>query len=379
MKRIFTVLAAVLFIWVMPCVTVFGEESAPSIAEELEIDTSRLGDSLTPEVREFIEEKNFTVDNTDAMTKITPKEVLEYVWEQFKDKLTSPLKLLASLLAVIIAASLIESVEDSFASKSTAKLFGVICVLISVGIISGAVSDSLDSAANALNDGGTFMIGYVPVFAGITASSGSVTSAVAYNLLILFVAQNAVMLSGEVVIPALSVCMAMGIIEAVNPDFHMSGITEAVKKAVNFAMGFIMTIFIGLLSLQSIVGASADTLGVKAAKFMVSNCIPVVGGAIADTYTTVKHSLGLLRGGVGFFGIAAIFIMILPPLLEITAMRLVFTAADAAAELFGVSRVKILLKNTNWILSAVFSILVCFSVMLIISTAILMLVGLNIS
>ena len=112
---------------------------------------------------------------------------------------------------------------------------------------------------------------------------------------------------------------------------------------------------------------------------MVSNCIPVVGGAIADTYTTVKNSLGLLRGGVGFFGIAAIFIMILPPLLEIAAMKLMFTAADVVSELFGVSQVKILIKNTNWILSTVFSILVCFSVMLIISTTILRLVGLNIS
>ena len=198
-------------------------------------------------------------------------------------------------------------------------------------------------------------------------------------MLLLLVSETAVQFSGEVMIPALSVCMAMGIVEAINPDFKLSGITEAIKNVVTFVLGFIMTIFIGLLSLQSIVGASADTLGVKAAKFMVSNCIPVVGGAIADTYTTVKNSLGLLRGGVGFFGIAAIFIMILPPLLEIAAMKLMFTVADVVSELFGVNQVKILIKNTNWILSTIFSILICFSVMLIISTAVLMLVGLNIS
>ena len=173
--------------------------------------------------------------------------------------------------------------------------------------------------------------------------------------------------------------MAMGIIEAINPDFRLSGITEGVKKAVTFIIGFIMIIFIGLMSLQSIIGASADTLGVKAAKYMVSNWIPFVGGAIADTYTTVKHSLGLLRGGTGFLGIAAIFVMVVPPLIEIISMRMIFSAADIISDLFGISQMKILLKNTGWILSITLSILMCFAVMLIISTTILMLVGLNIS
>lgn len=349
------------------------------MAEELGIDVGGMNKGLTPEAKEILDEKNLTVDNPSAMSEITPKDVFRYIWEEFKKSLTKPLRLLVSLMAVILVAALIEGMEDSIPNKSLSRIFGVICVLVSVGIISDSVSASISRAAEALDSGGTFMMGYVPVFAGITASSGGVTSAAAYNVLVLLVAQTAVQLSGEMIVPALSVCMAMGIVEAVNPGFRLSGITEALKKAVTFIMGFIMTVFIGLLSLQSIVGASADTLGVKAAKYVVSNFIPVIGGAVADTYATVKNSLGLLRGGVGFIGIAAIFVMVLPPVLDITAMRLVFGAADVAAELFGLSGIKVLIKNTGWILSAVFSILICFAVMLIIATAILMLVGLNIS
>lgn len=349
------------------------------IAGELGIDTDSLSDGLTPEAKDFFAENNIAADNPEAIAEITPRDVFLYVWEEFKKSLSKPLRVLSSLLAVILVAALVEGMEDSIPNKSLSKIFGVICVLISVGIIADSVSESISRAAEALDSGGTFMIGYVPVFAGITASSGGVTSAVAYNMLVLLVAQTTVQLSGETIVPALSVCMAMGIVEAINPGFRLSGITEALKKAVSFIMGFIMTVFIGLLSLQSIVGASADTLGVKAAKYVVSNFIPVIGGAVADTYATVKNSLGLLRGGVGFIGIAAIFIMILPPVLDITAMRLVFGAADVAVELFGLSQIKVLVKNTGWILSAVFSILVCFAVMLIIATAILMLVGLNIS
>ena len=347
------------------------------IAEELEIDTGSISDNLAPEIREILEENAIAPDNTNSMTKITPSEIFSYIWKTFKETAARPLKILAALMAVILIAAVTESMEDSISGKSLSKIFGIISVLVSVGVISPAVSECISSAAKTLDSGGMFMMGYVPVFAGITASSGSVTSAVVYNMLVIMAAEISVQLSGEVIVPALSVCMAVGIVEAIDPEFHLSGITEAVKNIVTFVLGFIMTIFLGLLSLQSIVGASADTLGVKAAKFMVSNFVPVIGGAVADTYTTVKNSLGLLRGGVGFFGIAVIFIMLIPPIVEVLTMKLMFTAAEAVSELFGVKQMKILIKNTNWILSTIFSILVSFSVMLIISTAILMLVGLN--
>lgn len=378
MKKLLCTLAA-LFAVFFTGFTVYAENGAQNIADELGIETGGLTEKLSPEVRDIIEERGITPDDPASMTKITAKDVFAYVWGEFTAALKKPLKVFASLLAVILIAALIESMEDSLSGSSLSKIFGVISVMLSVGIISSSVADSISVAAETLNSGGLFMLGYVPVFASITAASGSVTSAVSYNALLLLVAETAVQLSGGVIVPSLSVCMAMGIVESVNPDFRLTGITEAVKKTVSFALGFIMTIFIGLLSLQSIVGASADTLGVKAAKFMVSNCIPVVGGAIADTYATVKSSLGLLRGGAGFFGIAAIFLMILPPIVQIAAMKLMFTLADIVSELFGVSRIKVLVKNTNWILSTIFSILICFSVMLIISTAILMLVGLSAS
>ncbi|MBQ9139682.1 MAG: hypothetical protein IJX61_03645 [Ruminococcus sp.] len=313
------------------------------------------------------------------MTKITPSEVLIYIWDTFKESLDKPFKILISLLVIMLISVLVNSMEDSLSNKSMSGMFGVINVLISVGIISSSVSDCINTASDALVSGSQFMIGYVPVFAGITASSGSITSATAYNLLVILISQGGSQLFANTIVPVMSLCMAMGIIEAINPDFKLSGITEGVKKAVTFIIGFVMVIFIGLMSLQSIVGASADTLGAKAAKYMVSNWIPFIGGAIADTYTTVKHSLGLLRGGTGFLGIAVVFIMIVPPLIEIIAMRLIFSAADIISDLFGVQQMKILLKNTGWILSIIFSILMCFSVMFIISTTMLMLVGLNVS
>lgn len=377
MKKIVYMLILIVVIIFLPLKARAQEQT--SITDELGIDTEIVDDSIPPEVKNFIDEKNISVENTDTMTEITPLEVLAYIWDIFKDNLTKPLQILASLLAIMLISVIVNNMEDSLSNKSTSGMFGVISVLISVGLISDSVSSCIDTASETLTSGSQFMIGYVPVFAGITASSGSVTSATAYNLLVILVSQGAAQIFADIIVPVLSLCMAVGIIEAINPEFRLSGITEGIKKGVTFVIGFVMVVFIGLMSLQSIIGASADTLGVKAAKYMVANWIPFIGGAIADTYTTVKHSLGLLRGGAGFLGIAVVFMIVVPPLIEIIAMRMIFSIADIISDLFSVPQIKILLKNTGWILSITFSILICFSVMFIISTTMLMLVGLNVS
>ena len=377
MKKIILVLIFSIVIVLMP-LRVCAQDKI-NISEELGIDTNGVYDGITPEIKNFIDEKNISVENTESMTKITPMDVIVYIWDIFKDKLTKPLQILASLIAIMLISVIVNSMEDSLSNKSTSGMFGVISVLISVGIISTSVSSCIDIASETLTSGSRFMIGYVPVFSGITASSGSVTSATAYNLLVILVSQVSSQIFADIIVPVLSLCMAIGIIEAINPVLRLSVITEGVKKAVAFIIGFVMVVFIGLMSLQSIIGASADTLGVKAAKYMVANWIPFIGGAIADTYTTVKHSLGLLRGGAGFLGIAVVFVMVVPPLIEIVAMRMVFSIADIISDLFNVLQMKILLKNTGWILSITFSILMCFSVMFIISTTMLMLIGLNVS
>jgi stage III sporulation protein AE len=371
-----TLLCAMLSLLSLP-VFASDEEAMSIAAAEIGVDVDELQEGVPDSAEDLLNDRGITPTNTEAMTSINPGEILGYLWDTVKSKAAYPLKIFAAIVAVIMLSAVVEGLGDTIADKKLTKIYGIICVIVAVSVISSPVSETIHSAAQALNDGGIFMAGYIPVFSGITASSGHFTSAASYSLIVIFASDAAVLLASNFMIPILSICMALGIVEAINPNFSLTGITNAVQTGTKVIITFIMVVFLGLLSTQSIIGASADTLGVKAAKFAASNFIPVVGSAVADAYTTVKASLGLLRGGVGFFGIAAIFLLAAPPLIEVGLMRLAFSAAELVTDVFGVNSVKILLKNTVKILSLIFSVLVCFAVMLIISTAIVMLIGLN--
>ena len=166
--------------------------------------------------------------------------------------------------------------------------------------------------------------------------------------------------------------MAMGIIDGINPDFSLGAVTSLIGKIVSFVIGVVMTVFTGMLALQNALGTAADTVGVKAAKLAVANLVPVVGGALSDTYTAVRSGLALLRNAAGIYGIAAVALTVLPPVIEAASLYLAVNIGGAFAEMLGQNGIAKLLKNISGVIGMAMSLLLCYGAMLIISTGILM-------
>lgn len=337
-----------------------------------------LDDAITDEAKDFFDEKGITFDEPDAVSKLSVKDVFGYLFRQIKTSLSAPIKLLALLIGITLLVGLIQCLgfEDSNASLS--RVLDIVGVLICLGIIFTYVEKCINITQQTLMDGSNFMMCYVPVFAGIVGASGSLTSAGIYNVGVLAVAEIAVQIAVRFLLPMMGIFFAMCILEAINPALSLSGITNGIKKALQWTLGLIMTIFVGLISIQSIVGVSADTVGIRTAKFMVSSFIPVIGSAMSDAYTTVKGSIGLLRSGVGSLGIIVLLLTIVPPLITVTAYKVSIAAGGCIAEMLGAKKVSSLLKNTSSVLTIAITLLLCFALMLIIATTVMMLVGLNI-
>ena len=372
MKKIAVLIPLILACIYFMFIPAFAEDN---FASEIGIDISSLNKNVPSDAEDMIADNSISADNIDAVKNISPADVIKYMLGEAKAKIDYPLKLLVMLFAVIIAGSVTENFGSCIENKSVSSVYGTVCVLIAVGIISDPIVKCVKTASDTLYSGSDFVTSYIPVFSGIMASSGCVTSAAAYSAVMVIFAEFAASAAANYLMPLVSICTALGIIQSINEAFDLTSISKAVK----FILGFIMTVFIGLLSLQSIIGASADTIGVKAAKYLASNCIPVIGGAVADAYTTLKASLGILRGGVGFFGIAVIFVSVVPALIEVVLVKASFCIAEIISGMFGIKGIKTLLHNSSSVLSMIISLIICFGMMLIISTAVMMMTGLDVS
>lgn len=176
----------------------------------------------------------------------------------------------------------------------------------------------------------------IPVM-GVLYVSGGNTMGAAVSSASLLLQINLIELgTTALVIPAVSVCMALTLSDALrtsSPNF--SGITASIKRTLAFVYGLCSTLLMASLSAQSVLASAGDSAGARAVKFVAGNMIPVVGGTVGETLRTLAASVKLLRGSVGVAGIIAVALVLLPTLVELFLTRFIFNMSAAVGDLIG--------------------------------------------
>ena len=357
MKRSLAALAAVLtalVIFAFPCSAEFG--------------TDELYDALPDDVRGELEDSGITVHGG------TEKLSVGDIWERIVSALTGnadkPVKMFAAVIAVILLASLISGLNDAAGGMS-----GVCSLVTSVSaaaVISAYLGDIMETARTAFTAASDFMLTYVPVLAGVAAVGGHTSSAAVYSSVTLTAIQVLSRLTSSVIIPLTGCIIGITAAAGADPDLKLERLCEGIKKFVIWGLGLIMTLFLGILSVQSIITASADNAGMKALKFTVSSSVPFVGGAVSDALATVSGSLSVLRSGTGGFGIAAVVMMLLPPVVTVLLYKFLLFAAGVISDLFGCGAAGKIIKSGENAMSVILAALACMLVFMTVSSAVLL-------
>ncbi len=299
-------------------------------------------------------------------------ELWETVSGSLADKLKAPARLLASLLAITIFTAVMRGMGDGVFSKgSNSGLYNMVCVLTAVTVITPSLFAVYESALSAIERTGGFMLVFVPVFAGITIASGGIASGGIYNMMILGASELFVGLTNSFLMPILSVTAVLAVSGSVFPNVSVESIVKLIKKLITWGMTVAMTLFTGFTTMKCTLAAKTDGVAAKTAKFIISGFVPIVGGAVSDAYSTVRGSFDVIRSTVGTAGNIAILIFVVPPLIELLVFRGVMWIGTAAAELLSADSLVRLMKGIDSGLAIAQSVLVCYSVMLILCTGIL--------
>jgi len=372
MKKILWIVIVILFLF-FSSVTVYATDG---YTKEKSTEINNI--EISGNAGEFISDNNISLSETEGIMNITPELVFEYMWENFKTSLSKPFKMLVTILIVVVLSTFSEGICDISKETGMTRVYNILCVIACIGAIIYYIKDSLYQATQTIEDSGVFMMSYIPVFSGIIATGGGVTTATTYQLIVVFATEMFVSLSSEIIMPLLSLCLSAGIVEAVNPSVSLSGIVKGISKAVKIIMGLSLTIFSGLITVQSLVGTSTDSVALRTGKFVVSNLVPVVGNAVSDAYSTVKGSISILRNATGTFGVIAIFLIVIPPIMSVFSTTLCIYIGEIFADIFSVKPISSFLKTAYNTMSVCLSVMICFAMMFIISTTIVMMVAFNI-
>lgn len=331
-----------------------------------------ISDYLPEDTEEYLQKKGIDLENEDWISAVTPENVFMHIFSFLKSGAKLPFAAGAVILAVILISATLTANEIG-GSNSAVALYAAVVALVAA--IAAPVFSVITASVDAMKGCAVFMISFVPIFAVIVASAGGAATSISMSTLLLGAAQAVNYVSNFIVMPLMSGYLAISLSSSVSPIISKSGIADGIKRLAFWIMSLISTVFIGVLSIQTAVSASADSLSVRTAKFIVGSAVPVAGTALSEALTTVTASMGMLRTTVGIYAVIASATIFLPLLAELLLWRLVLTLTSCVADLFSVSKISSLLKSVDAAMSVLIGIILLTAAMFIISLTVVITVG----
>lgn len=343
----------IVFIFILPVSAMAEDISSPV-------------DEITEQIDNILDDYDIGFDISD-MDSLSLTELIDRIKNHLISHIDAPLKILCSVFIVIICSTL----TNNAVSKST-DIYNMVCVMTAVTVIVPQLISVFGETLYTIQVGSSFILVFVPLFTAVSVISGGFTSAGVYHMMMLGASEMIVKLSESYLLPVLSVISAFAVTGSVFPNTSLDSLVNMLKKTVTWGISITMSLFVGFVTLKCTITGKSDGVAAKTAKMLVSGFVPIVGGAVSDAYSTVKGSFDVINGAVGAVGIIAIAMIMLPKILEIFIYRIVMWIGSAVADIFSADAVSKLLKSFDSGLAIAQSILICYGVIFILCSAILM-------
>lgn len=296
-------------------------------------------DSLPEDLAELLPPELFSPDSSEVGSAVHEMSSFSYLLRSLLKvvgaNIGDCLRLLAAIMGLLLLSAVFSAVKVSFKSESIGRAFSFCSSLAILGtlITQGyACIQSVTSYFTTLNRlTGTA----IPLMGVLYAMGGNVTAAAAsaggltvyLTLLEQFV--------GRSIVPFCGICLAFALMTALEPGVRLGTLLSTFKKQYTTLLTFLMMLLLAMLAAQTTLGARADTLAMRSAKFAAGNLIPVVGGSVSELVRTVSAGVGYLRGTVGICGVILLLLSLFPTLVQLLLYRLVWQVAASAADMLG--------------------------------------------
>lgn len=330
-------------------------------------------DEYIPEnTKDFLAQNGFDPSSSSWINSINYENVFSHIWDFIKTGAKTPLTAAAGVVSIILISAALESMGLK-GGASTATLYAT--TLSAAAVVIAPSLSVIKACVNAMQGCAVFMMAFIPIFAVIVASAGATVTSASMSALLLGAAQAVSYISNFIVIPLLGGYMAISISSTVSPIISNSGIAEGIKKISYWIMALITTVFIGILSIQTAVNASADSLSLKTAKFIIGSAVPVAGTALSEALTTVTASMGLLKSSIGIYGVIVCCAIFLPLLAELFIWRIALVLISSVSDLFSLNKISGLLRGVDTVMSVLMGIILLTCALFVISLSVVVTVG----
>ncbi|MBR2241533.1 MAG: stage III sporulation protein AE [Clostridia bacterium] len=274
--------------------------------------------------------------------------------------------MLSSIIVIIVIHGILKSISDGLNNKSVAQVAYYVQYMMIAGLIMTSFADIINMVKESIQNLVAFINLLIPILITLMITTGSIASASMIQPIIIFMVTVISNFIVNVIIPITLVSTSLSIISQISEKVQIDKLAKFMKSSAIWILGVILTLFVGVASLEGSLSSSVDGVTAKTTKAAVSNFIPVVGKILGDAVDTVMGCSIILKNALGVVGVIVIIGICIVPIFKLTTLMLMFYLGSAICQPIADGKIIKLLANMGDTFKLLLAILCSVSVMLII-------------
>ena len=315
-----TFILIILIILILKPVISYGTDIDENTMEEQQetFGISSFIDNSKKYTGEFFEDIDINeILNSAIKGEIDNSNIYKKILNLLGTEVQTGLKSLASILVIIIIHSILKSISESLENDNISKLIYYVQYIAIVTIIMSNFSDIINLVKETTTNLVGFMNTLIPVLVSLMLYTGSITTTSILEPIILFMINFIGNMIQDILIPIILIITSISIVSKISDNVQVEKIAKFLKSSTVWFLGLVLTIFVGVVSLEGTLSSSVDGITAKTAKMMVSSAVPVVGKILGDVIDSVLGCGLILKNALGFIGVIIIIGICILPILKL--------------------------------------------------------------
>lgn len=281
-------------------------------------------------------------------------------------EISSTLKTLISILVIIVIHGILKSITDNLENNNISQIIYFVQYILIVTLIMSNFTDIIELVKETTNNLVGMINVLIPLLLTLMIYTGSIATSTIIEPIILFAINFIGNTIQNILLPIMLIIVVFSIISKISQKVQIENLSKFLKSGVIWFLGIVLTIFVGIVSLEGTLSSSVDGITAKTAKAAVSSVIPVVGKVLGDVVDSVLGCGVILKNAVGFVGVIAIIGICAMPIIKIATLSIIYSLASAVVQPIADEKIVKLLEEMGGVFKVLLGIVCALSVMLIV-------------
>ena len=250
----------------------------------------------------------------------------------FFKEVISNFSIMGKLLILAIFCAILQNLHNAFEEDAIGRLAYSICYILIIVMAVKSFNDAMKIGVQAIDTMVGFMQALLPTLLALLAAVGGISSSAVFQPL-LFTSITLITTFIKVfVMPLILFSAVLSILNNLSESVNISRLASLLKQIAVGALGIVLTVFTGIITVQGIASASIDGATIKTAKFAVDNFVPIVGSFLSDAFDAVVSCSMILKNGIGIAGFVILLLICSFPLIKMFSIVLIYKVTSALVQ-----------------------------------------------